>query len=65
MGTDFTGEIEAVDVGVRSYKAGDKVLGLGGGFSWAFHAQYFTLKKDKAKKIMIAMPRDINYDEAA
>ena len=64
IGTDFAGEIEAVGVGVHSFKAGDK-MGFGGAFGCGSHAQYFTLEVDKAEKMMIAMPHGMSYNEAA
>jgi NADPH:quinone reductase-like Zn-dependent oxidoreductase len=65
IGSDFAGEIEAVGSAVQSFKAGDKVMGFGGGFGCGTHAQYFILPESKAKKAMIAMPPNITYDEAA
>ena len=65
IGTDFAGQIEAVGSTVQSFKAGDKIMGFGGGLGCGSHAQYFILPEVKAKKVMIMMPPSITYDEAA
>lgn len=65
IGSDFAGQIEAVGSTVQSFKAGDKIMGFGGGLGCGSHAQYFTLPEAKAKKVMVTMPSGINYDEAA
>src|SRR5215212_10242937 len=65
IGSDFAGQIEAVGSGVQSFKAGDKIMGFGGVFGCGSHAQYFTLPKTKAIKAIIAMPRNLTYEEAA
>ncbi|MBD0295473.1 MAG: NAD(P)-dependent alcohol dehydrogenase [Flavisolibacter sp.] len=65
IGSDFAGEIEAVGSAVQSFKAGDKVVGFDGGFGCGSHAQYFTLSEAKATKLMVTMPSNLTYDEAA
>jgi NADPH:quinone reductase-like Zn-dependent oxidoreductase len=65
IGSDFAGQIESVGSAVQSFKAGDKIMGFGGGIGCGSHAQYFTLTEEKAKKAMITMPPNITYDEAA
>jgi NADPH:quinone reductase-like Zn-dependent oxidoreductase len=65
IGSDFAGEIETVGAAVQSFKAGDKVMGFGGGFGCGSHTQYFILPEGKATKMMITMPPSITYDEAA
>lgn len=65
IGSDFAGEIESVGSSVHSFKVGDKVMGFNGGLAGGTHAEYFVLPESKAKKIMITMPLNINYDEAA
>lgn len=65
IGSDFAGEVEAVGSAVHSFKAGDKVMGFGGGFGCGSHAAYFTLPEGKARKTMVAMPSAITYEEAA
>jgi len=65
IGTDFAGQIEAVGTTVQSFKVGDKIMGFSGGFGCGSHAQYFILPETKATKVMIIMPGNITYDEAA
>ena len=65
IGSDFAGQIEAIGSTVRSFKAGDKIMGFGGGFDCGSHAQYFILPETRAIKAMIIMPGNITYDEAA
>jgi NADPH:quinone reductase-like Zn-dependent oxidoreductase len=65
IGTDFTGEIEAMGDGVQSFRAGDKIMGFGGGFGCGSHAQYFTFPERKALKAMVIKPENINYEVAA
>src|SRR5258705_1820051 len=65
IGSDFTGEIAATGSNVHSFKAGDKIMGFGGGFGCGSHAQYFILPETKAKKIIVPMPANITYDAAA
>src|SRR5881227_463423 len=43
IGTDYAGEIAAIGSAVHSYKAGDKIMGFGGGLGCGSHAQYFIL----------------------
>src|SRR6185295_4307344 len=65
IGSDFTGEIAATGSRVQSFKAGDKIMGFGGGLGCGAHAQYFILPETKAKKVIVPMPVNISYDEAA
>jgi NADPH:quinone reductase-like Zn-dependent oxidoreductase len=65
IGTDFAGEIEAVGAGVHSFKVGDKVMGFGGAFGCGSHAQYFTLTQEKANIMMVTMPANLSFEEAA
>ena len=64
-GSDFAGQIESVGSSVHSFKAGDKIMGFSGGFSCGSHAQYFILPETKAVKMMVPMPANISYHEAA
>ena len=48
IGSDFTGQIEAVGLTVRAFKPGDKIMGFGGVFGCGSHAQYFILPETKA-----------------
>lgn len=65
IGSDFTGEISAVGSSVKSFTVGDKIMGFGGGFGCGSHAQYFILSETKAKKMIVSLPANLNYDEAA
>jgi len=61
-GSDFAGQIEATGPAVRSFKAGDKVMGFGGGFGIGSHAQYITFPETKR---IVLMPGNITYEQAA
>src|SRR5881394_1714962 len=63
IGSDFAGQIEAVGSTVRSFKAGDKIMGFGGGLGCGSHAQYFTLQERKARKVIVLLPSGLTYDE--
>ena len=65
IGSDFAGEISAVGSEVRSFKAGEKIMGFGGGTGCGAHAQYFTLTEVRAKKIVTTLPSNLTYEEAA
>jgi NADPH:quinone reductase-like Zn-dependent oxidoreductase len=64
-GSDFAGQVEATGSAVKSFKAGDKIMGFGGVFGCGSHAQYFTLPETKAAKAIVSMPRNITYEQAA
>ncbi|MGE5109029.1 MAG: NAD(P)-dependent alcohol dehydrogenase [Sphingobacteriales bacterium] len=65
IGSDFTGEIAATGSAVQSFKAGDKIMGFGGALGCGSHAQYFILPETKATKVIVPMPVNKTYDEAA
>src|SRR5260221_7803113 len=65
IGTDFTGEIAVTGSAVQSFKVGDKVMGFSGAFSCGSHAQYFILPETKAKKMIVSLPANLNYEQAA
>ncbi|HEV8285771.1 MAG TPA: NAD(P)-dependent alcohol dehydrogenase [Chitinophagaceae bacterium] len=65
IGTDFAGEIAATGSAVRSFQTGDKIMGFGGGFGCGSHAQYFTLPETRAIKVMVPMPGNLTYNQAA
>lgn len=65
IGCDFAGQIEAAGSAVKSFKPGDKIMGFGGGFGCGSHAQYFILPETRATKVMIMMPGNISYEQAA
>ena len=61
-GSDFAGQVEAVGSSVKSFKAGDKVMGFGGVFGIGSHAQYVTFPESKR---IVLMPGNITYEQAA
>jgi NADPH:quinone reductase-like Zn-dependent oxidoreductase len=61
-GTDFAGRIEATGATVKSFKAGDKVMGFGGVFGIGSHAQYLVFPETRG---IVSMPDNITYDQAA
>ena len=65
IGTDFAGEVEAVGAEVAAFKPGLKVMGFGGVFGCGAHAQYFVIGEEKAKKLLVVMPSNITFTEAA
>src|SRR6266496_1863890 len=65
IGSDFAGEIAAIGSSVKSFKAGDKIMGFCGGFGCGSHAQYFILPEAKATKTIIPLPVNLNYEQSA
>ena len=61
-GSDFAGQVEATGSTVKCFKAGDKVMGFGGGFGIGSHAQYITFAETKR---IVLMPGNITYEQAA
>jgi len=62
IGTDFAGQIEAIGENVRSFKAGDKVMGFSGAFGCGAHAEYVAFPENKG---IVTMPANLNYQQAA
>jgi len=60
-GTDFAGKIEAIGKNVKSFKAGDRVMGFGG-MGIKSHAEYLTIAEGK---VIITIPDNITYEQAA
>lgn len=60
-GTDFAGQIEATGKNVKSFKAGDKVMGFDF-LGLRSHAHYLTLPDIKE---IITIPDNSTYDQAA
>jgi len=65
IGSDFTGQVEAVGSAVKAFKPGDKIMGFGGVFGCGAHAQYFVLSEKKAIEYMVLMPGNLDYEQAA
>ncbi len=65
IGSDFTGQVEAVGSTVKAFKTGDKIMGFGGVFGCGAHAEYFVLSEKKAIEYMVLMPDNLDYEQAA
>ena len=65
IGSDFTGQVEAVGSTVKAFKPGDKIMGFGGVLGCASHAQYFVLPETKAIEYMVLKPDNLDYEQAA
>ena len=61
-GSDFAGVIEATGPNVKSFKAGDRVMGFGGALGIGSHAQYITFPGNKR---IVLIPDNITYEQAA
>lgn len=61
LGSEFSGEIEAVGKNVKSFKVGDKVFGLTAN-NFGAHAEYLCIREEHA---ISTMPVNANYEEAA
>ncbi len=61
-GIDFAGQIEAAGKNVRSFKVGDRVMGITGVLGFGSHAQYLTIPETKT---IITIPDNLPYDQAA
>jgi len=65
-GTDFAGQVEAIGNNVTSFHVGDNVMGFDGGlFGIQSHAQYLLLPETKARKMIVNIPANLQYEEAA
>src|SRR5688572_14265516 len=65
IGSDFTGEVEAVGSNVKTFKPGDRIMGFGGVMGCGAHAEYFILTEKKAIEYMVSMPENLDYFHAA
>jgi NADPH:quinone reductase-like Zn-dependent oxidoreductase len=61
-GSDFAGQIEATGSAIKSFKVGDRIMGFGGVFGIASHAQYIAFPETKG---IVLMPCNITYEQAA
>ena len=65
IGSDFTGQVEAIGSTVNAFKPGDKIMGFGDVFGCGAHAQYFVLPEARAIEAMVIMPNNLSYMQAA
>jgi NADPH:quinone reductase-like Zn-dependent oxidoreductase len=56
LGSDFAGRVEAIGKGVKQFKPGDEVYGMGGGF-----AEYVCRREDR----VALKPANLSFEEAA
>jgi NADPH:quinone reductase-like Zn-dependent oxidoreductase len=61
-GSDFAGQVESLGSAVKSFKAGDKVMGFGGVFCIGSHTEYITFSESQG---IVPMPGSITYEQAA
>jgi NADPH:quinone reductase-like Zn-dependent oxidoreductase len=61
LGTEFSGEIEAIGKNVKLFKSGDAVFGLNT-FTFGTHAEYICIKENKT---IALKPTNMNFHEAA
>jgi NADPH:quinone reductase-like Zn-dependent oxidoreductase len=61
LGTEFSGEVVTVGVGVTSFEVGDRVFGYSED-RFGAHAEYLTVPEDGP---LASMPADLTYDETA
>ena len=61
LGTEFAGEVEAVGVGVTSFKPGDQVFGLST-YKFGAHAEYLCMPESGS---ITHKPTNMSYEEAA
>ena len=62
IGSDFTGQVEAVGSTVKAFKPGDKIMGFGGVLGCGAHAEYFVLTEKKAVEYMVPMPNNLDFE---
>ena len=61
LGTELSGDVEAVGANVTAYKPGDAVIAFPGG-SFGCHAEYRTMPETRA---IAHKPANLSYEEAA
>ncbi len=61
LGTEFAGEVDAVDEGVSRFRVGDRVFAAGGTELGA-HAEFICLAEDGA---LALMPKEVTFPDAA
>ena len=61
LGSEMSGEVEAIGKNVRTFKPGDAVFGLST-FNFGTHAEYLCISEDKS---ITTKPANISFNEAA
>ncbi len=61
LGTEFSGEVEAIGKDVKTFKIGDQVFGLNT-FKFSTHAEYVCVPEHKS---IALKPNNTSYEEAA
>lgn len=61
LGTEFSGQVEAIGENVSKFKVGDSVFGFDG-MGCDSHAQYITIAEDNSVGLM---PANLTYNQAA
>lgn len=61
LGSELSGEVEAIGKGVRTFKPGDSVFGLST-FNFGTHAEYVCIAEEKS---ITTKPANISFNEAA
>jgi NADPH:quinone reductase-like Zn-dependent oxidoreductase len=62
IGSDFAGQVEAVGSAVKSFKAGDRVMGFAGALGYGTLTEYITFPESKG---IVLIPNNITYEQAA
>jgi len=66
LGTELSGQIEAVGRNIKRFKIGDQVFGTATMWHSGAYAEYICMPEERKKEGMIALkPSNMTYDEAA
>lgn len=64
-GVEFAGEVEDIGNAVTEFKKGDKVFGTTTGLAFGGNAEYVCVPEKRKTGVVIKMPENISYYEAA